>query len=247
MIPAEVLLMKRTKKLLSFLIVIAMTVTLFPAVSLLGEEASAAVFSDYAQMYATESDHSSFRVGFTFRVNNVKTGTKGINWTENNGGCTQVGVSSPVFLKTFQAPGNKGVDASKATVEIDRSLYSDINSLGVQIQLNPQIHTQKGVRWGIELFPYSTGYTTGSLGNSWNTTTVTGSTGARYTYTLCNASGATMASAETAGGDFTQNAGTTTGADLNFGPYYWYLKGAAPKVGETCVLRIVAICGCFCG
>nr|MCR5042228.1 InlB B-repeat-containing protein [Clostridia bacterium] len=192
----------------------------------------------------TTSDHSTFRTGGTMRINNVTSGTSH-SWNENSHSVSQVQISSPVYLKTYQyqsGEGTYGWYCSKATLEVDRSRYSDVLSTGVQIQLNTTIHTREGgVRWGIELYPQSNGYTLGSLGNSWNSTTVTGSTGARYTYTLCNSSGTTMASAETSGGDFTRDAGCGKSQDLSFGPYYWYLKGSAPAVGETAVVRVVAI------
>ena len=192
-------------------------------------------------MFATNCSPGTYRTSMDWYLNNVTSGNS-VSWSADYE-LNDYSQPVPVYQKSWQTPSYVGVDAAKAVLEVDRSLYSDIRQTGIQIQAQFMAVCREGqCRWGFELFPYSSSPTMGPLQDGHNTTTVTGSTGARYTYTLCDANGNTMNSAETGGGSMTQNSSCGSMSEAWHGWYYWYIKGTAPAIGETAVLRICAVC-----
>ena len=202
-------------------------------------------YNDTASMWATDTNSSDYRTGVNYTIYNLTSGTK-CNFS--NTPATQYIVSDGVTRKSCQSSANNNVTGvSTGTLVIDRSKLDKVEQTGMYIKYNPFIFTPLGgVRWGIQLFPYSENApeNLGSLGNTvGKTVELTGTNDNNYTYQLhFGTVDGELRCAETAGGDFTSEATAVTGQDKTYGPYYWYITGGAPAAGESVKLRVAAIC-----
>ena len=202
-------------------------------------------YNDTATMWATDTNSSDYRTGVNYTIYNLTSGTK-CNFI--NTPVTQYMVSDGVTRKSCQSSANNNVTGvSTGTLVIDRSKLDKVEQTGMYIKYSPFIFTPLGgVRWGIQLFPYSENApeNLGSLGNTvGKTVELTGTNNNNYTYQLHFGSvDGELRCAETAGGDFTSEATAVISQDKTYGPYYWYITGDAPAAGESVTLRIAAIC-----
>ena len=202
-------------------------------------------YNDTATMWATDTNSSDYRTGVNYTIYNL---TSGSDCNLNGTPATQYIVSNGVTRKSCQSSANNNVTGvSTGTLEIDRSKLDKVEQTGMYIKYSPFIFTPLGgVRWGIELFPYSESApeNLGALGNTvGKTVTLQGTNDNDYTYQLHYGSvDGELRCAETAGGDFTSEATAVTGQDKTYGPYYWYITGGAPAAGESVTLRVAAIC-----
>ncbi len=202
-------------------------------------------YNDTATMWATDTNSSDYRTGIKYTIHNLTSGTKcNLDGTP----ATQYLVNDGVTRKSCQSSANNNVTGvSTGVLEIDRSKLDKVEQTGMYIEYSPFIFTPLGgVRWGIELFPYSENVpeNLGSLGNTvGKTVELTGTNDNNYTYQLHYGTvDGELRCAETAGGDFTSEATAVTGQDKTYGPYYWYITGGAPAAGESVTLRVAAIC-----
>ena len=185
-----------------------------------------------------------FQSSVSLYINNVNIGSE-CNYWETDIPVEEVNSYADgnirVYQKTAQASGNRW-DASTATLYVDPDVNSDILSTGVNIQLHmPWVFSKEHkARWGVELAPYESNYNMGSLQETMRSATVTSTNGKSMTYTLCDASGNAMASAET-NKDFTQDAIIMENGGA-YGPYTWYIKGAVPAAGDKVTVRVLGIC-----
>ena len=202
-------------------------------------------YNDTATMWATDSNGVDYRTGVNYTIYNLTSGTE---CNLNNVPATQYISDNGATRKSCQSSANNNVTGvSTGTLEIDRSKLDKVEQTGLYIKYRPFIYTAVGgVRWGIELFPYSetAPENLGSLGNTvGKTVTLKGTNDNDYTYQLhFGAVDGELRCAETANGDFTSEATAVTGQDTTYGPYYWYITGGAPAAGESVKLRVAAIC-----
>ncbi|MBQ6165262.1 MAG: hypothetical protein IJK23_12370, partial [Clostridia bacterium] len=219
------------KRLISVLMTICLVFSLIPAVS-----SSAA--SDYALVRQASVAGGYYRIDHTLKVNNVDAGTK---LDYGYAGLNDVSNPSPVYIKSYQAQiGN--YTGSTATLNVDRSKYSNVLNTGMNITLymaNCTACYENCVRWGVQLYAPTNGASLGNLGNGHDSITVTSANGTSLTYTFTNASGSAMNGCETAGGDWTRDVNNVP--ETAYGPYTWYLSGSAPAIGDSVTVRIVAI------
>ena len=189
-----------------------------------------------------------FRNSVKLSLNNVNIGTTCDYWeksdvpvedveTYNDGNIT-------VYQKTAQNVAERW-NASTATIYVDPDVTTDILSTGINIQLTmPWVYSSLSkARWGVELAQNTDYYNLGTLEENMRSATVTSTNGKSLTYTLCDANGNDMASAET-NSDFTQDAVIISNGGA-YGPYTWHIKGAVPAAGDKAVLRVLGICAAW--
>ena len=219
------------RRLISVLLTICLVFTLVPAFTSLAA-------SDYALVRQASVASGYYRVDHTLRINNVDSGTK---LDYGYAGLSDVSNPSPVFIKSRQAQiGN--YTGSTATLNVDRSAVSNVLNSGMNISLymaNCTACHDNCVRWGVQLWAKSNGATLGTLGNGYRSITVTSTKGTSYTYSLTNSAGTAISGCETSGGDWTSDAHNNP--ETPYGPYYWYLSGNAPAVGDSVTFRVVGI------
>ena len=203
----------------------------------------------YAMAFANETSNAAtdrFRTGIDYTIYNLTTGHDSY-YTDAHGDSTADISSNGQYFKTFQ---HAGTGNATATLEVDRSLYDDIKDTGIYIDYYPFIYSASGgVNWGVEIFNPSAFDRNNVLNNDHWTATVTGKSGKSYTYEqrFSDVNGSDHRCAEAMGGDFGQEVSGSSHRQVerrynNYDGYKWYFKGAAPAVGESVTLRIVAIC-----
>ena len=207
-----------------------------------------------ATMFATDTRGGNYRTGINYTIYNLTEGSV-MNSINDNLTIKQYYPDTyPVtgdgtYRRTYQNDINNNINGSTALLEVDRSQYSDISETGIRMEYQPFIHTQEGhVRWGVQLLPYQENQIEQyvcHLGEGNTRITVTGDKGGSYTYkVMLDKGNGTLIerSGETGNGLADTDVTTYTNQDLYFGPYTWYLHGAAPAVGETVKVRVAAIC-----
>ena len=202
---------------------------------------------DSATMYTTTTDGASYRHTVKYSIHNLTSGTV-FNYSDYSS--TQYATTSfsddqgtgTLYKKTYQY-GSNATGKSVGTLVVDRTEKQDLLETGLNMTFKPHVFSSVGrARWGVKLYPYSTSVPDVAMDNTHNSVTVTSDKGNTYTYTLCDQNGSNMTVAQSASGDFTKNQTVTSGTELDFGPYRYYIKGALPQAGETVVIRMVAMC-----
>ena len=220
--------MKRScKKLLSVLVICLMLVGTIPVFVPTAKAAS-------VSNWVTCTNGLNYRATVNLIINGVSEGTNNYVDGTNEANISQYQVSSPVYLKSSLRPNS-------ATIYVDRSIYSSLDQLNINIQLGSfSIHTNTGtVRWGIQIFGGHSGSPRTYLGDGAERAS---SNGYNYYIYQNNPSHTGILSAETGNGSLTSNASTSSRTDLTFGPYNWYLRGDAPAVGAAAYIDVAGIC-----
>ncbi len=201
-----------------------------------------------SMVQSTAYGEGVFRSSVKLSINNVNIGTSCDYWEKSDVPVGDVETYKDgkimVYQKTAQNVSERW-NASKATIYVDPDVTSDILSTGINIQLTmPWVYSSLSkARWGVELAQYANYYNLGTLEENMRSATVTSTNGKSLTYTLCDASGNDMASAET-NSDFTQDAAINANGGA-YGPYTWYIKGAVPAAGDKAVVRVLGICAAW--
>ena len=199
------------------------------------------VTSTESTMYATTWADGGYKNGIDYTIFNLTTGST-VAFTNNN--ATDYTSGSGVYRKSYQATATGN---ALGTLEVDRSVMSDISETGVFLEYYPFITSPVSsaqARWGIELYdPENPDGARGGLNEDHTEVTLTGTDGNTYTYKLHYGSvSGPQRSGYVDGAMTTDQTVATANKQTTFGPYNWYFTGPAPAVGESVTLRILAIC-----
>ena len=128
--------------LVSCILAITVAFVLFPLVNV-NNTAKAASVSNWV----TCTNCSNYRVTVNLIINGVSEGSNNYVDGTYEANISQYQVSSPVYLKSSLRPNS-------ATIYVDRSIYSSLDQLNINVQLGSfTIHSKTGeVRWGIQIF-----------------------------------------------------------------------------------------------
>ncbi|MBQ6163481.1 MAG: hypothetical protein IJK23_03295, partial [Clostridia bacterium] len=190
-----------------------------------------------ASMYAATWADGGYKNTVDYAIYNLTSGSD-VRYDSNSPG-GDYSSGSGIYRKSYQ---RNGTGSATATLEVDRSAMDDISETGIFLEYYPSYITPVGgVRWGVEVFDPS-GDPKGELDNTHHTATITGTKGGSYSYSLHFGSPTGALRCAETNSDFTSEPGGTVAAERVHGPYTWYFSGAAPAVGESVTLRILAIC-----
>ena len=237
--------MKTSKKVLSWLLTLVMALGYVgllsgvPGSDPFGTGQTASAGSATASIRQACVEGGRFRNDQTLSLVNVDSGT---NLDYGYAGLNVLYNSGAEYRRSWQAQ-NGLYNVSTATLNVDPYSHANVFDYGMQIKLymgNMTACDGNKVRWGVQLWAKpDNGATYGVLGNSYNSVTVSSSSGRSYTYTLVNSAGAAISGCETSGGNWTVDA--TNVPERAYGPYYWYLSGPCPAPGERVTLRVIAM------